>query len=119
VPDEPDEPNAKPNGHATANGNGNGLTANGGAPRRIACTFFLRGLCNRGDACPFVHARDAERPLCRYVGEPGGCKFGSRCMFRHESVGGESAAAELRAQAQTALASLKTCADFDETGTRL
>lgn len=81
-----------------------------------ACTFFLRGRCNRGDDCPFIHARDAEKPLCRYVNEPGGCRFGARCIFRHQALDAEASATALRASAQRALASLKVCEHVDEMG---
>ena len=89
----------------------------GSRPATVACTFFLRGHCNRGVDCPFAHARGAERPLCRYMNLPGGCRYGPRCLFRHEITSDvESAANQRREAAHRALASLKMCASIDDLG---
>ena len=44
-------------------------------PKQVACSFFLRGACNRGGDCPFAHTFGAERPICKYA-QAGTCKFG-------------------------------------------
>eukprot|EP00854_Cymbomonas_tetramitiformis_P023664 gene23664-28676_t len=60
------------------------------APGRPACIFFQRGTCRRGTLCQFSHTHEAG-PICRFHRrQPGSCRFGDRCLYKH---GEESGAA--------------------------
>ena len=49
--------------------------------------------------CPYSHSAAAERPWCKYFDQAGGCKFGSRCLFRHpKPVAGDENAAQQAAE---------------------
>ena len=30
------------------------------------CTFFVKGLCSRGNQCSFSHSLQAKRPVCKF-----------------------------------------------------
>lgn len=56
------------------------------------CTFYLRGQCDRGEACKFAHGVDAMAPipnlyktrLCNsFVKKLGRCPDGDSCQFAH------------------------------------
>jgi cleavage and polyadenylation specificity factor subunit 4 len=43
--------------------------------RQTVCTYWLRGLCMKGDTCGFLHQFDPERmPVCRSLLKYGVCK---------------------------------------------
>ncbi len=43
--------------------------------RQTVCTYWLRGLCMKGDTCGFLHQFDPERmPVCRSLLKFGVCK---------------------------------------------
>lgn len=55
------------------------LAADGGPKprnyRQTVCTYWLRGLCMKGDTCGFLHQFDPERmPVCRSLLKFGQCK---------------------------------------------
>ena len=80
------------------NGDPNSTGTPGAGVVPQACAFFLRGACNRPD-CPYSHSAAAERPWCKYADQAGGCKFGSRCLFRHpKPVAGDENAAQQAAE---------------------
>ena len=44
-------------------------------PPRQVCTYWLRGLCMKGDTCGFLHQFDPDRmPVCRNLLKFGACK---------------------------------------------
>ncbi|XP_064629055.1 cleavage and polyadenylation specificity factor subunit 4-like [Lineus longissimus] len=47
------------------------------------CSFFLRGLCARGGACPFRHVKGDRSVVCKHWLR-GLCKKGDDCEFLHE-----------------------------------
>lgn len=48
------------------------------------CIFFLRGACNKGDACPYPHVVSSSEDLvlCRYH-VTGACRYGQYCQLAH------------------------------------
>ncbi|PSC70196.1 Cleavage and polyadenylation specificity factor CPSF30 [Micractinium conductrix] len=51
--------------------------------RRTVCTYWLRGLCMKGDTCGFLHQFDPERmPVCRALLKHGVCKEPD-CPYKH------------------------------------
>ena len=47
------------------------------------CTYWLRGLCMKGDSCGFLHQFDPARmPVCRTLLKFGTCKEPD-CPFKH------------------------------------
>ncbi|XP_059298045.1 DExH-box ATP-dependent RNA helicase DExH8 isoform X1 [Lycium ferocissimum] len=50
------------------------------------CSFFVRGLCNRGPHCSFSHSLQAERPTCKFFFSLQGCRNGDSCFYSHDSV---------------------------------
>lgn len=68
-------------GGAAGPGPGRGIPqADDGMPkprnyRQTVCTYWLRGLCMKGDTCGFLHQFDPERmPVCRSLLKFGVCK---------------------------------------------
>ena len=50
---------------------------------QTVCTYWLRGLCMRGDACSFLHQYDKDRmPVCRTFVQTGQCNEPD-CPFKH------------------------------------
>jgi len=51
---------------------------------RPACVFFMRGACNKGDACQYSHipASMEDVALCRYH-ITGACRYGDYCQLVH------------------------------------
>lgn len=51
--------------------------------RQTVCTYWLRGLCMKGDTCGFLHQFDPERmPVCRNLLKYGQCKEPD-CPYKH------------------------------------
>uniref|UniRef100_A0A1D1ZZJ9 C3H1-type domain-containing protein n=1 Tax=Auxenochlorella protothecoides TaxID=3075 RepID=A0A1D1ZZJ9_AUXPR len=51
--------------------------------RQTVCTYWLRGLCMKGDACGFLHQFDPARmPVCRNLLKNGVCKDVD-CPYKH------------------------------------
>eukprot|EP01117_Protostelium_nocturnum_P009298 TRINITY_DN332_c0_g2_i2.p1 TRINITY_DN332_c0_g2~~TRINITY_DN332_c0_g2_i2.p1 ORF type:complete len:163 (-),score=31.35 TRINITY_DN332_c0_g2_i2:108-596(-) len=48
-----------------------------------ACKFFLKGNCQKGNACPFKHQRGDKAVVCKHWLK-GLCKKGDNCEFLHE-----------------------------------
>lgn len=48
------------------------------------CTYFMRGLCNRGSNCLFSHSLHARPPACRFFSSFQGCRNGDSCHFSHD-----------------------------------
>lgn len=50
---------------------------------QTVCTYWLRGLCMKGDACGFLHQFDPARmPVCRNLLKNGVCKDVD-CPYKH------------------------------------
>ena len=50
--------------------------------RMTVCTYWLRGLCMKGDTCGFLHQFDPERmPVCRTLLKFGVCKEPGGCLL--------------------------------------
>ncbi|CAG0900774.1 unnamed protein product [Darwinula stevensoni] len=47
------------------------------------CTFYDRGMCNKGQACPFRHLTGDRTVVCKHWLR-GLCKKGDQCEFLHE-----------------------------------
>jgi cleavage and polyadenylation specificity factor subunit 4 len=84
-------------------------------PRQTVCTYWLRNLCMKGDACGFLHQYDQARmPVCRNFMKTGECReidcpfkhdddeikecnmyklgfciYGPQCRYKHKKVAGE------------------------------
>lgn len=76
-------------GGAAGPGPGRGIPqADDGMPkprnyRQTVCTYWLRGLCMKGDTCGFLHQFDPERmPVCRSLLKFGVCKEPD-CPYKH------------------------------------
>lgn len=69
-------------------------------PAQTVCTYWLRGMCMKGDQCGFLHQYDVEKmPICRNLLKFGECKE-LDCPYKHNTGGvcwGERAGAERRA----------------------
>jgi len=51
--------------------------------RQTVCTYWLRGLCMKGDTCGFLHQFDPDRmPVCRNLLKFGTCKDAD-CPYKH------------------------------------
>ncbi|GMH38783.1 hypothetical protein BSKO_06667 [Bryopsis sp. KO-2023] len=51
--------------------------------RQTVCTYWLKGLCMKGDSCGFLHQLDPARmPVCRALLKYGVCKEAD-CLFKH------------------------------------
>ncbi|KAL4422501.1 hypothetical protein ABPG75_008698 [Micractinium tetrahymenae] len=51
--------------------------------RQTVCTYWLRGLCMKGDTCGFLHQFDPDRmPVCRSLLKFGVCKEPD-CPYKH------------------------------------
>ncbi|XP_057509428.1 DExH-box ATP-dependent RNA helicase DExH8 [Actinidia eriantha] len=48
------------------------------------CTFFVKGLCSRGNQCSFSHSLQAKRPVCKFFFSLQGCRNGDTCVFSHD-----------------------------------
>lgn len=47
------------------------------------CTYWLKGLCMKGDTCGFLHVFDVARmPVCRQLLKYGVCKEAD-CPYKH------------------------------------
>lgn len=76
-----------PGGFQAADGGmGGGQGEAGPKPRnyrQTVCTYWLRGLCMKGDTCGFLHQFDPERmPVCRNLLKFGACKEPD-CPYKH------------------------------------
>ncbi len=50
---------------------------------QTVCTYWLRGLCMKGDTCGFLHEFDSQRmPVCRSLLKFGVCKEPD-CPYKH------------------------------------
>ena len=54
----------------------------------VACRFWLKGICNRGDACRFDYERIDEEAFpqtkkCKFQDK---CRYGVRCNFLHDNI---------------------------------
>lgn len=71
---------------------GSGAAAVGGAAggkprnfRQTVCTYWLRGLCMKGDTCGFLHEFDPNKmPVCRNLLKYGTCKEPD-CPYKHST----------------------------------
>ena len=53
--------------------------------RQTVCTYWLKGLCMKGDACGFLHQFDSARmPVCRSLLKYGECRE-MDCPFKHST----------------------------------
>ncbi|MCO5594507.1 hypothetical protein L7F22_048539 [Adiantum nelumboides] len=51
--------------------------------RQTVCRHWLRGLCMKGDVCPYLHQLDhARMPICRFYARYGECREPD-CIFKH------------------------------------
>jgi len=52
----------------------------------VICTYWLRGLCQKGEDCKFLHEYDLSKmPICQFWSKYGDCTNGEKCQFRHIS----------------------------------
>ncbi|CAL8467936.1 g7474 [Coccomyxa elongata] len=52
--------------------------------RQTVCTYWLKGLCMKGEECGFLHQLDPQRmPVCRTLLKFGECKD-PECQFKHD-----------------------------------
>ena len=50
---------------------------------QTVCTYWLKGLCMKGDTCGFLHVFDVARmPVCRQLLKYGVCKEPD-CPYKH------------------------------------
>ena len=50
---------------------------------QTVCTYWLKGLCMKGDTCGFLHVFDVSRmPECRQLLKYGVCKEAD-CPYKH------------------------------------
>ena len=53
--------------------------------RQTVCTYWLRGLCMKGDTCGFLHEFDPNKmPVCRNLLKYGTCKEPD-CPYKHST----------------------------------
>ena len=53
------------------------------AGAQTVCTYWLKGLCMKGDTCGFLHVFDVARmPVCRQLLKYGVCKEAD-CPYKH------------------------------------
>ena len=85
-----EDPSTRP-GDANAAGNDSQVNIGpGGRPepkprnyRQTVCTYWLRGLCMKGDTCGFLHQFDPQKmPVCRNLLKFGVCKEPD-CPYKH------------------------------------
>eukprot|EP00958_Prasinococcus_capsulatus_P010560 scaffold1033_cov408-Prasinococcus_capsulatus_cf.AAC.8 len=51
--------------------------------RTVVCSYWLRGLCMKGDDCSFLHRNDPDKmPVCPYFSKFGHC-YQQDCPFKH------------------------------------
>eukprot|EP00826_Nyctotherus_ovalis_P002940 TRINITY_DN10590_c0_g1_i3.p1 TRINITY_DN10590_c0_g1~~TRINITY_DN10590_c0_g1_i3.p1 ORF type:complete len:209 (-),score=66.95 TRINITY_DN10590_c0_g1_i3:133-759(-) len=51
--------------------------------RQVVCTYWLKGICKKGEECEYLHQNDKEKlPDCPSFAY-GICISGDRCPFRH------------------------------------
>ncbi|KAM5272771.1 putative cleavage and polyadenylation specificity factor subunit 4-like protein [Ctenodactylus gundi] len=64
---------------------GTGLLAFQGMDKSGAavCNFFAKGLCEKGQLCPFRHERGEKAVVCKHWLR-GLCRRGDRCRFLHQ-----------------------------------
>jgi hypothetical protein len=56
-------------------------------PAQTVCTYWLRGMCMKGDACGFLHQYDVDKmPICRNLLKFGQCKE-LDCPYKHNTGG--------------------------------
>jgi hypothetical protein len=56
--------------------------ARGNRRRDLVCMYWLRGRCNAGPRCRFLHKYIPDKvELCQYIGTK--CENGPDCVFRH------------------------------------
>jgi hypothetical protein len=46
------------------------------------CKFFLKGECNHGESCKFIH----DKEICKNYFFEGKCKRGDKCKFKHNKT---------------------------------
>jgi hypothetical protein len=57
----------------------------GSVPLQTVCTYWLRGMCMKGDQCGFLHQYDVEKmPICRNLLKFGECKE-LDCPYKHNT----------------------------------
>lgn len=55
----------------------------GGLGLQTVCTYWLKGLCMKGDQCGFLHQFEQSRmPVCRNLLKFGSCKEPD-CPYKH------------------------------------
>lgn len=75
--------------------------------RQTVCTYWLRGLCMKGDTCGFLHQFDPERmPVCRSLLKFGQCKEPGA---RRGGAGGQGAGRGGWPSRRQALSSVRCC----------
>ncbi len=64
-------------------GGAGALTERGRGAAQTVCTYWLKGLCMKGDTCGFLHVFDVARmPVCRQLLKHGVCKEAD-CPYKH------------------------------------
>ncbi len=59
------------------------LTERARGAAQTVCTYWLKGLCMKGDTCGFLHVFDVARmPVCRQLLKHGVCKEAD-CPYKH------------------------------------
>ncbi|RUS22307.1 cleavage and polyadenylation specific factor 4, 30kDa [Endogone sp. FLAS-F59071] len=57
---------------------------NTGRDKAVVCKHWLRGLCKKGDQCEFLHEFNLKKmPECRFYSMCGECSNGDDCMYLH------------------------------------
>ncbi|CAM6114827.1 unnamed protein product [Calypogeia fissa] len=50
---------------------------------RPLCSYFRKGICNKGALCLYSHSPSAILARCKYYDAPGGCRYGDACRYLH------------------------------------